>query len=93
MRLSDLEKIKKTKYKPRPIAIHYGGFSGPIPPDKKDFISKHVKTNDRGQQYVSQYPDQWYYDTFTSIPEIKDFDSFIKYLHPFVVQRVWTPTK
>jgi len=93
MRISDLETIEKNKFKPKAIAIHYGGFSGPLPADKKEFILKHIKTNDKGQKYISQYPDKWYWDTFSNIPEIKDFNSFLKYIHPFVVQRTWHPAR
>lgn len=89
------KELKQQSYKPKAIAIHYGGFNGnKIPDDLKKFIQKHVKTNAKGQNFISQYPDRWYYNAFTATPNITDWDSFYDVIKPYwTTQRVWHPQR
>jgi hypothetical protein len=90
MRASDLERIKKEKYKPRIVARLWGGHNGnSIPADVRPLWDKHVKTSSTGKQFINQYEDRWYYNVFHKYPNITDFDSFFDVLKPyFSVQRV-----
>lgn len=93
MRASDFDKAIKKKYQPKPVAIHYGGSNGnATPPDVQELLKRHVKTSKTGKQFISQYPDDWYYSTFKNYPDITDWDSFKKKLAPYwSFQRVWIP--
>ena len=90
MRVSDIILNDGKDYRPKPIARLWGGLSGrTVPDDLKKFMAKHIKSTSNGNQYVNQYPDQWYFNIFTNSPEINDFNSFFAIIKPyFTVQRI-----
>ena len=91
----DPTRLRREKYKGKPIAFHFGGSTGNTPPDElKPFLKKHIKTSKtNGSLFVSQYSDDWYDRTLGHMG-IHSFDDFVKVIKPyFTITRSWTPQR
>jgi hypothetical protein len=91
----DPTKLRREKYKGKPIAFHFGGYTGTkIPDELKPFFNKHIKTSKtNGQQFVSQYQDDWYDRTLGHMG-IHSFHDMAKFIRPyFTIVRSWTPSR
>ena len=91
----DPTKLRREKYKGKPVAFHFGGSTGnAVPSDLRGFLNKHIKTSKtNGQQFVSQYSDDWYDRTLGHMG-IHSFDDFAKLIRPyFAITRSWTPNR
>ena len=93
--ITDPTKLRREKYKGKPIAFHFGGSTGnSVPPELKSFLAKHIKTSKtNGSQFVSQYTDDWYDRTLGHMG-IHSFDDMVKLIKPyFTITRSWTPNR
>lgn len=91
----DPTKLRREKYKGKPVAFHFGGSTGnAVPSDLRGFLNKHIKTSKtNGQQFVTQYSDDWYDRTLGHMG-IHSFDDFAKLIRPyFAITRSWTPNR
>lgn len=92
---TDPAKLRREKFKGKPIAFHFGGSTGNTAPDElKPFLKKHIKTSKtNGSLFVSQYPDWWYQQHLSGMG-IHSFDDFVKTIKPyFTITRSWTPQR
>lgn len=91
----DPTKMRRAKYKGKPVAFHFGGWTGNrIPDDLKPFLAKHIKTSKtNGSLFVTQYSDDWYERTLGHM-NINSFDDMAKLIKPyFTITRSWTPQR
>jgi hypothetical protein len=93
--ITDPTKLRREKYKGKPVAFHFGGFNGNhIPDEMKPFLKKHIKTSKtNGSQFITQYSDDWY-DRTLGHQGIHSFDDMARLIKPyFTITRAWTPQR